>query len=114
MSIWRHSVEQLLDQAVHVEELVQLLLGVEDSHNLPHLLALLHDCTEERDCVSHGLCTFIASLHDRYTVRLAARTNLHQRVEHSMALANLLQLRDRLVELTLDTRRVCCRDHTER
>ena len=31
-----------------------------------------------------------------------------------MALANLLQLRDRLVELALDTRRVRCRDHAER
>lgn len=56
----RHSVEKLLDQVVHVEELVQVLLLIKNCHDLPNLLALLHDRAEQRNGVAHRLCSLVA------------------------------------------------------
>ena len=41
------SIKKLLDQAIHVEKLMQLLFRLKDCHDLPNLFTLLHDSTEQ-------------------------------------------------------------------
>ena len=55
--------EELFDQAVHVEELVQLSFRFEHGHHLKDLFTLLHDRAEQGDGVSHWLGAFITRLH---------------------------------------------------
>ena len=82
---------------------MHLLFRLEDSHDLANLLALVHDSAKQGDCVAHWLCSLIASCHNRDTMRLTACMNLHKRAKDAMALADLTELRDSLIQLALDT-----------
>ena len=75
---------------------------------------MLHDRTEQRYGIAHGFRTLVACLHDRDAVGLAARPDLHKRIEDSMPLADLIKLSDGLVELALDPRRICRGNHAQR
>ena len=69
-----------------------MFLSFEDGHDLPDLLALVHYCAEEGDGVAHRLCFLARPLHHRVTVRLAACSDLNQRIQHFLPFCDLMQL----------------------
>ena len=89
-SISSHCAEKLLYQTVHVEELVHLLFLFKDGHDLPNLFALLHDSTKERNSIAHRLSSLVACLHYRYAVCLTTGLDLHEWIQNTVTLADLV------------------------